>query len=141
MKFNLEAAKRGRPPLYETHEELADKIAKYFDEGCKVTKVVNGVPTEVMAPTFSGLAHYLGYASLDGLYKQRGRDEYFLYTVKMAQRFIASTYETNLQTGEATTGSIFVLKCMDGWMEEKDKQALKAQKPEEKKHKFAITVG
>ncbi|MCP4337375.1 MAG: hypothetical protein GY799_00470 [Desulfobulbaceae bacterium] len=135
----VKSMRRGRPPAYNTVEEFADKISEYFDTGCVKTKINKlGEEIEVSIPTITGLSVYMGFAGRDSLYKQAQRSEEFLYTLKVAQTMIATEFEENLQMGEATTGSIFWLKCMEGWIEEEKKQA---NQTVEKKHKFAITVG
>ncbi len=136
MAFNVESAARGRPPRYETPQDLAEKMGEYFDTGCKRKRPNrDGIAEDVCIPTFEGLAHYLGFASRDGLYKQSGRSGEFLYTIKCAQGYIAMQYEENLQMGDATTGSIFALKCMAGWVEEEKK----ADPDSKEKPKFSIS--
>lgn len=138
MKFNIEACKRGRPPIYKDAEKLAEKIAEYFDDGCITTRRDKmGIEHEMHIPTFTGLAHFLGYASRQSLYDQKKRGEDFSYTIESAFQFIEDQYEQNLHSGDSTTGSIFVLKCRAGWIEEEKKQ----EQNTDKKHKFAITVG
>lgn len=139
MKFNAEACRMGRPPIFATAEDMALKIAKYFDEGCKTTRTGKmGEPVEMHVPTYTGLAHYLGYASRQSLYDQMRRGEDFSYTINTALTFIEQQYEENLHVGEATTGSIFVLKCRAGWIEEEKKQDANA---DSKKPKFQVSIG
>lgn len=135
-KTLLRSLKRGRPPQYEDVNEFAEKIAEYFDTGC-VKKKINkmGEEVELHVPTITGMSAYLGFAGRDSLYKQAQRDSDFLYTLKMAQTMIATEFEENLQTGEATTGSIFWLKCMEGWVEEDKKQV---KDDDKKKPLFSI---
>ncbi len=129
----------GRPPIYPTVEKLAEKIVEYFDKGCK-TSVVDkfGNEIEADAPSITELAVYLGFSGREAFYKQADRGEDFLHTVKTVRSWMAGKFEKNLFLGEATTSSIFWLKVNDGWVEEEKKQA---NQTDEKKHKFAITVG
>lgn len=95
-------ANSGRPPVFETPEELSKKIDEYFiwkeaDDGII---------------TVSGLAFYLGFASRQSLQDYKEREE-FSYTIKKAVLFIESCYEEKL-SGTAPTGAIFALKNM-GW--------------------------
>lgn len=114
----------GRPALFNTSEELEEKIHKYFNGGCKIRKVIIGKPPtqqviEVPVPTISGLAYFLGFESRQSFYDYEKR-EGFSYTVKRARLFIEVEYEEQLTSGN-TTGAIFALKNM-GW---KDQQEVK----------------
>jgi hypothetical protein len=93
----------GRPPIFETPEQLEDLIQAYFDENEE--KV-----------TITGLAYYLGFESRQSIYDYKEKPE-FTYILKRATLWIESQYELKL-SGNAVTGSIFALKNM-GW---KDKQ-------------------
>jgi hypothetical protein len=92
----------GRPPAFETPEQLQDSIDEYL----KDNKI----------PTVSGLAYYLGFESRQSFYDYEQKPE-FTYTVRKARLFMESHYEERLQ-GNNPTGSIFWLKNA-GW---KDKQ-------------------
>ena len=107
----------GRPPHYNTSEDLENKIHEYFTGGVKVRKIIVGkAPNidviEIPVPTISGLAYYLGFASRQSFYDYEEK-EGFSYTIKRARLFIEVEYEEQLQHGN-TTGAIFALKNM-GW--------------------------
>lgn len=126
----------GRPPIFETPEQLQEKIDEYFEKGV-TTKIVvigkapNNYTIEVEVPTITGMCYYLGFESRQSFYDYQDKPE-FSYTVKKARLFIEQHYEEMLQTGN-TTGAIFALKNFD-WT---DKQEID-QKTE---HSGSITIG
>jgi hypothetical protein len=106
----------GRPPIFETPEQLQDLIDEYFKEGVTVKKVVigkapNNYTLDVEVPTISGLTYYIGFESRQSFYDYEQKQE-FSYTIKRARLFIEQHYEEMLQTGN-TTGAIFALKNFD----------------------------
>lgn len=118
--------KGGRPPFYETPEDLQDKVDYYFESGHKYKTVIigkapNQESIELPIITVTGLAIYLGFESRQSFYDYEKKSE-FTYIIKRARLFIEENYEEQLQYGN-TTGAIFALKNM-GW---KDKQELDIQ--------------
>lgn len=112
----------GRPPLYETNEELQSKIDEYFKEGVTTKTVIigkapNNYTIEVEVPTITGLAYYLGFESRQSFYDYEKREE-FSYTIKKVRLFIEQHYEEMLQTGN-TIGAIFALKNF-GWQDKRE---------------------
>jgi len=105
--------KGGRPPMFETPEEMQAKIDAYFNGGANKRQVVtlNGI-LEVPALTMSGLAYFLGFTSRQGLYEYDNYDE-FSDIFKKARLRIEMNYEERLAEGKPT-GAIFALKNM-GW--------------------------
>lgn len=98
----------GRPPYYDTPEELTEAAGKYF------AWCIN----ERRPFTVTGLALFLGFSSvqsLDDTSKRPGFSE----PVKRAKLVVEMGYEENL-SGANATGSIFALKNF-GW---RDKQEL-----------------
>lgn len=90
----------GRPPHYNTPEELDAAIEKYFD--C----------TEVW--TVCGLAYHLGFVSRQSIWDYEQR-EAFSYLIKRAKLRIASQFEGMLADPKRNhAGPIFWLKN-DGW--------------------------
>jgi hypothetical protein len=108
----------GRPPKFETPEELEKEIDAYFEKCVAEPFVFNG---EVLrdgkgnpvmnrkVPTTAGLALHLGFADRQSLYDQKGRSEEFSCIIKRAITAIETSHEENLQ-GTTPTGSIFWLK-------------------------------
>lgn len=107
----------GRPPMYNTAEELQHKIDDYFNNGVRTKTVLVGKdkePMELPVPTITGLAYYLGFESRQSFYDYE-KKEGFTYTIKRARLFIEVEYEMQLSVGN-TTGAIFALKNM-GWID------------------------
>lgn len=92
----------GRPPLFETPEQLRQAIDQYFDTN--------------KLPTITGLALYLGFCDRQSLYDYEKKPE-FTCMIKEARLRVESSYEQTLYT-KNPTGAIFALKNM-GW---RDKQ-------------------
>jgi hypothetical protein len=100
----------GRPPTYNTAEELEAAINKYFESSFKIT--------------ISGLAYHLGFESRQSFYDYEEKPE-FTYIVKRARVRVEMSYEERLQEN-ACTGAIFALKNM-GW---KDKTEVDNRYPD-----------
>lgn len=93
----------GRPPIYETPEDLQAAIDEY-------------ISTNIDKPTISGLCYNLGFESRQSFYDYETKKG-FSYTIKKARLFIEQEYEKKL-SGNNVAGPIFALKNL-GW---KDKQ-------------------
>lgn len=112
----------GRPPMFETPEELSKEIDNYFNGGVKTRKVIVGKPPntqviEIEVPTITGLCIFLGFESRQSFYAYELKPE-FSYTIKSARLFIENTYEEMLHAGN-TTGAIFALKNF-GWIDKQE---------------------
>ncbi len=113
----VEKSKGGRPPIFDTDEELTLAINDYFLNGvAKRTVIVGKAPNkeaiEIEVPTITGLCYYIGFASRQSFYDLQETSK-FSYTIKRARLFIEKEYEEQLTIGN-TTGAIFALKNM-GW--------------------------
>jgi len=123
----------GRPPLYETAEEMQRIIDLYF-LACKVHRagdpdLLTGCSEEELLivndiddnhPTVTGLALALGM-SRQGLINYEGRDK-FVDTVKTAKHRVEAYVAQHLY-GAHVTGSIFNLKNNHDW-KDKTEQAV-----------------
>lgn len=89
----------GRPPIFNSPEELEVQIDKYF----------NSVDSK---PTITGLALYLGFSTKQSIYDYEKHEEYS-YLIKRARLRVENGYEKQLYEG-AGSGPIFALKNM-GW--------------------------
>lgn len=126
-KFKLGNPGGGRPMMYETPEQMEQRIQEYF-EYCKgeIRKVLNeGEENEKILwkrepepLTITGLILYMGFASRNCFYDYE-KKEAFSVIVKRARATIENAYEKRLSANNVT-GSIFALKNM-GW---KDKQEI-----------------
>lgn len=101
----------GRPPKYETVEELLNKAQEYFD--------IETTTTGVCKPTISGLVFHLGFKDRQSFRDTRERGEEFSCAVDRMLTFIESCYEKNLH-GFAWAGSCFALKNINSkdWKDE-----------------------
>lgn len=93
----------GRPPKYESADELAEAVNKYLEDA------------EVK--TVTGLALALGFASRQSLYDYAQKDE-FSYIIARAKLWIENYYELQLLTSNSATGPKFALQQM-GWKDSK----------------------
>ena len=91
----------GRPPKYNTPEEMQAAIDAYFDE------------EEI--PTVTGLALALGFDSRNALLYYESDKPEFLGTIKKAKLRIEAHLERQLYRGSSVTGLIFNLKNNFGW--------------------------
>lgn len=91
----------GRPPKYETAEDLQKKVDEYFSQ-------------DDVKLTISGLCYFLGFESRQSFYAYENKPE-FSYTVKRARAMIEQMYEEKLLSNHVT-GAIFALKNL-GWVD------------------------
>lgn len=118
-------AEKGRPPKYNSPEEMQRIIDLYF-LACRVHQtedagLLAGLEAEDLwtindiedvVPTVSGLAYTLGM-STEALRNYEEKDD-FLATVKRAKQRVEMSLEQRL-AGSAVTGAIFNLKNNFGW--------------------------
>lgn len=95
----------GRPPHFETPEELEELVQDYFDD------------PEILKKTITGLALYLGFCSRQSFYDYEKRPR-FSYNIKKARLRIEEKYEEKLDSG-SSTGAIFALKQF-GWKDKSE---------------------
>ena len=96
-------AKVGRPPMFESPEQMQGLIDEYFEY----------IRSENEPATITGLCLYLGFESRQSFYEY-GEKKDFTYTIKRARMMIENSYERNLSIANSPTGSIFALKNL-GW--------------------------
>lgn len=121
----------GRPPKYNSPEEMQVLIDEYFRD-CKVNRVLDAgdcqdpilledsdVSTDDRHPTVSGLAYALDM-STEGIRNYGNKDE-FSATVKTAKLRIELYLEQKLY-GNNVTGSIFNLKNNFGWKDKSEQE-------------------
>jgi len=99
----------GRPPKFETPEEMQVAIDEYFAE-----KFASEKP-----PTIAGLDYHLDM-STEALRNYEARDG-FLATVKRAKQRVEIHLEERLD-GSAPTGAIFNLKNNFGWKDKTEQE-------------------
>lgn len=122
----------GRPPKYETPEEMERVINLYFlgirYNNTKDENLIKSLNEEDMSflstiddtsPTMSGLAYYLGM-SRQALCDYKNKDE-FLDTIKKARNRVEKHLEQRLD-GNAAVGTIFNLKNNFGWKDKREQE-------------------
>jgi hypothetical protein len=95
----------GRPPFYETVEEMQAEIDKFINE----------TPQEQL--TITGLALSLGFSTRKSLVDYEGKEE-FVNAIKKAKLRIENAYELSLRKN-GRSGDIFALKNFD-WKDSQD---------------------
>lgn len=91
----------GRPPIYNTPDDLEDKCLEYF----------NYCISEKEKPTITGLTLYLGFSDRSSLKDYIDKKE-FTHIVKRAKLTVEHSYEMS-----GTTFDMFALKNM-GWKDQ-----------------------
>lgn len=99
-------ANNGRPPRFETPEQMEDAIEAYYAD-CKD----RGVPL-----TMTGLTLAIGFESRSSLVDYQARDEKFSHTIKRARLKVElSVEERMLSSTGVVAGIIFNAKNNFGW--------------------------
>lgn len=111
----------GRPPVFQTLEELETKIEEYFNDPDHDYREIGETIWQKKPITITGLALYLGFVSRQSLYDYEKIEEYSC-AIKKARLRVEQEYEAKLSRNNPT-GSIFALKNM-GW---KDTSEIKHQ--------------
>ena len=93
----------GRPPKYETAEEVRAKCIEYFESCIELDEKI----------TITGLALFLGFCSRKSLYEYEKKEE-FRYIIKNAMLVVENSYES-----KGTNFDIFALKNM-GWTDRQE---------------------
>lgn len=115
---NLEKHAGGRPPKWETPEQLQRDVDLYFETEAKViVGYDDGEPIYAFQPTMSGLALALG-VDRKTITNYANKDEYFP-AIKKARDMVENALERHLY-GKNVTGAIFNLKNNFGWADKQD---------------------
>lgn len=97
----------GRPPYYDTPEQLEAKINEYFGSRDEEDWLI------------SELCDYLGFESRQSFFDY-GKRPQFSYLIKRAAQKVSIKHERNLSDmKKPTTGAIFYLKT-HGWEQQED---------------------
>lgn len=105
----------GRPPAWETPEQLAKDVDEYFETEAMVTvNIVDGEEVKAFQPTMSGLAIHLG-VDRKTITNYANKDEFFPI-IKRARSLVEKALESHLY-GKNVTGAIFNLKNNFGWVD------------------------
>lgn len=101
--------KGGRPPKYETPEQIHDKIAEYLQWEEKTSKGKY---------TLEGAALFMGFASVQSMYDYEKRDSKFSYVINRYRLFLTHYHAQRLTWVGSYQGSSFWLKNFGGYKEE-----------------------
>ena len=101
----------GRPPHYETPEQLLEKCQEYFE--------IVTTTTGICKPSISGLTFHVGFKSRASWDDYEQRSEAFSYMVKRVKMFVESCYEQHLH-GFNWAGPAFALRNINSsdWKDE-----------------------
>jgi len=116
----------GRPPVYETAEQLIKAIDSYIEDPGDYKVLAD--ETKMPLYTITGLTLHLGFASRQSLYDYE-KNEKFSCIIRKARTFIEKQYEIALHF-QTCTGAIFALKNMDWKDNQTIEHSLDANKPE-----------
>lgn len=131
-KAVADMAKVGRPPKYNTAEEMQAVIDAYF-ESCEgkpimgddgqpcMDKYGNVILIGAKPPTVTGLALALGFTSRLALLKYQGKRE-FVNTVTRAKSRIEEYAEGRLFDRDGQRGAEFTLRCNFRWSADEQKE-------------------
>jgi len=108
----------GRPPRFETPEELTQKIAEYleWEDQAKRPDSYSGAGKGIY--TLSGCALFLGFASKSSMDDQAKRDAEFSNVIERFKTFMVHWNEQKLYWGGTFQGSNFWLKNFGGYSDE-----------------------
>lgn len=104
----------GRPPMFETVEQLEERITEYFDLLNSQDSDGDFISTP---PTVTGLALFLGFAQRKSLLDYKNKEE-FCNTIKRAISCVELAYEQRLSANNPA-GAIFALKNL-GWVDKQE---------------------
>lgn len=124
----------GRPPMYNTAEEMQEKIDAYFED-CKGRILYDdegmpfrdkyGMPiiVDVKPLTITGLALALGFASRQALLNYQAKEE-FHDTITRAKARVEQYAEERLYDKDGANGAKFSLaNNFEGWREKQQIEA------------------
>ena len=118
--------KKGRPPLYETPEQLQAAVDEYFNM-CRGVPLYDKHGYPVMKrngrqirkgetpPTISGLSYYLGFKNRKQFTRQKKRSAGFRDVVSLARLRVENYWEESLYDMDSYRGAAFMLSMCFGW--------------------------
>jgi hypothetical protein len=108
----------GRPPEYETPEQLANEIAEYLTYEDKLKKPDQYSKAGKGIYTLSGCALYLGFSSRDALQEYEKKDPLFSDIIGAFRLFMAHWNEQKMYWGGTFPAAQFWLKNFGGYTDE-----------------------
>lgn len=96
----------GRPPMFNSPDDMQIKIDEYF------------TLTDKKEYAITGLARYLGFESRQSLFDYEQKDG-FSYPIKRAKLLIEEQLEIDCKNKQNPTGTIFIMKNF-GWSDKQE---------------------
>lgn len=118
--------KKGRPPLYETPEQLQAAVDEYFKQ-CEGIPLFDKYGYPVMKrsgrqirkgetpPTLAGLSFFLGFKNRKQFTRQKNRSAAFRDVVSLARLRVECFWEEALYDHDSYRGAAFMLSLCFGW--------------------------
>ena len=109
----------GKPPVYQSPEDMMTMVTQYVGKGCKVrNEVIGRKPNqriiEVKILTLMGICLHLGFTSRKQMYNFGSRHADYQEPIAYAKTLITQYYEEMMQKGVSPTAMIFMLHNLDG---------------------------
>lgn len=113
----------GRPPKFETPEEMEALIADYFENEPILT--------------MTGIALHLGFCDRKSMYEYEQKPK-FTHTIKRVRAMIENSYEKSIASGQGNAGHIFALKNF-GWSD-KTQQEISGPDGSAVKNEYTVKI-
>jgi hypothetical protein len=109
----------GKPPVYQSPEDMMTMIKQYVKNGCKVRNHVigrkpNERTIELKVLTLMGIVLHLGFTSRKQMYNFSQSHADYFEPISYAKTLITQYYEEKMQEGVSPTAMIFMLHNLDG---------------------------
>ena len=108
----------GRPPVFETPEEVSQKIAEYIEYEDSLKRPDSYSKAGKGIYTLSGASLYLGFASVQSMYDYEKKNTEFSYILHRYRNFLTHWNEQKLYWGGTFAGAQFWLKNFGGYKDE-----------------------
>ena len=101
----------GKPPVYQSPDDMMVMIKQYIDKGCKVKNHVVGrkpheTIIEIKILTLMGICLHLGFTSRKQMYDFSSRHADYSEPIAYGKTLITQYYEENLRRWGAIRGTI-----------------------------------
>ena len=116
--FSLGLENSGRPPIYNNHEDIANKIAEYLTYEDTLKREDSYSKQGKGVYTLSGVALFLGFASVQSLYDYEKKTTEFSYVLNRFRLFMTHWNEQKLYWGGTFPAANFWLKNWGGYSDE-----------------------
>ena len=108
----------GRPPIFETAQEVSDKIAEYIEYEDSLKRPDSYSKGGKGIYTLSGASLFLGFQSVTSMYAYEKKNTEFMYVLHRYRNFLTHWNEQKLYWGGTFAGAQFWLKNFGGYKDE-----------------------